>query len=318
MPTTYLVLDIETIPDPSMWRPEPQAAKREPKRIRLKDSQPPTKNDLAFLSAVMKAMEGVEPIHPKDLEKAQDIATRGENEKALAAIEEKIAPEISSDSMPPLYACRPIVLACVWLSDDLKPKRVGTLKIDPSGNLDEEERKMLSEWTEFMSTTKPTIVTWFGRGFDLPVIQARSFKYGIQNTWYYDDRDYRYRFSEERHVDLCDVLSDYGATKNMKLGGYARMCGMPGKHGVDGSMVAGMFSQGKYEQITNYCLTDALQTAFVFQRWRLTKGRTTPENYRAAAGALLEATTATEELREFRDLIDDKMLLLQGEGTEKT
>ena len=53
-------------------------------------------------------------------------------------------------------------------------------------------------------------------------------------------KGYRYRFSEEGHLDLCDVISDHGAAKMTSLDGASRTIGLPGKDGVDGSQVEGL------------------------------------------------------------------------------
>ena len=88
--------------------------------------------------------------------------------------------------------------------------------------------------------------------------------------FYYQDHDYRYRYSEAGHLDLADMLTDYGASRSTGgLDAMARLIGLPGKVGVDGSQVEGLYNAGQLELIKNYCLSDVAQTAFLFLRFRL-------------------------------------------------
>ena len=132
---------------------------------------------------------------------------------------------------------------------------------------------MLGDFAEFMASRQPHLVTWNGRGFDLPVLTLRSLRHGLSWPWYYQERDYRYRYSEQGHLDLCDFLSDHGAARMTSLDGAARLIGLPGKDGVDGSQVEGLFHAGQIEALRRYCLHDVTQTAFLFLRYRLLVGQ---------------------------------------------
>jgi predicted PolB exonuclease-like 3'-5' exonuclease len=115
----------------------------------------------------------------------------------------------------------------------------------------------------------------------------------VQFPAYYAGRsggpDYRYRFSDEGHMDLADVLTDYGASRMPSLTALAQLVGMPGKMDVDGSQVESMFAHGRYTEIRDYCLHDVVQTAFVFLRTELLRGRLTQDQYRARAQSLWTA-----------------------------
>ncbi|HEY0711968.1 MAG TPA: 3'-5' exonuclease [Polyangia bacterium] len=168
---------------------------------------------------------------------------------------------------PPLYACRPIVIGVMWLNEDLTLKRLGTI------GEGKDEVGMLGDFAEFMDSRRPQLITWNGRGFDLPVLLLRSLAHGITWPWYYREKDYRYRYSEGGHLDLCDFLSDHGAARMTSLDGAARLIGLPGKEGVDGSQVEGLFRAGQLDALRRYCLSDVTQTAFVFLRSRLLVGQ---------------------------------------------
>jgi predicted PolB exonuclease-like 3'-5' exonuclease len=205
---------------------------------------------------------------------------------------------------PPLYACRPVVIGALWLDETLACKRIGTF------GEGKDEAGMLADFADFMTTRKPHLVTWNGRGFDLPVLALRALRHGLSFPWYYRDRDYRYRFSEEGHLDLCDFLADHGAAKMTSLDGAARLVGLAGKDGVDGSQVEGLYHAGQLDSLRAYCLSDVAQTAFVFLRARLLVGALDRAAYRQAATDLLAACAADPRLQRLAASADRDRLLL--------
>ena len=205
---------------------------------------------------------------------------------------------------PPLYACRPVVLGVMWLDADLSCKRIGTF------GEGKDEVGMMSDFADFMTKWKPHLVTWNGRSFDLPVLALRALRHGLPFGWYYRGIGYRYRFSEEGHLDLCDVLADHGAAKMTSLDGAARVIGLPGKDGVDGSQVEGLFNAGQIEALRRYCLSDVAQTAFVLLRYRLIAGDLDRDGYRKAATGLLAALEADGRFLRLLDGTDRRRLLL--------
>jgi predicted PolB exonuclease-like 3'-5' exonuclease len=107
--------------------------------------------------------------------------------------------------------------------------------------------------------------------------------------WYYRERNVRARYSEDGHLDLCDWLADHGATRAGSLDALAHLIGLPGKVGVDGSQVAGLYEAGQLDAIERYCLSDVAQTALLLVRFRLLQGELSPDRYRTTATALLDA-----------------------------
>jgi predicted PolB exonuclease-like 3'-5' exonuclease len=149
-----------------------------------------------------------------------------------------------------------------------------------------QERNIIREFGAVMETNPATLVTWNGRGFDLPVLSMRALRWGVPWGWYYDDRDVRYRYSDSGHVDLMDFLSDFGGSRQMKLDDAARLIGLPGKaasDGFDGSQVAELVAKGQNRgnraKVARYCLQDVLQTALIFLRTRYHLGILDAEGY---------------------------------------
>jgi len=216
---------------------------------------------------------------------------------------------------PPTWAHRIIVVGCLWFGSDYRLRRMGV--IGEGAGTDPDERHILIELSRFVGRAKPVLVTYNGRSFDLPVIALRSLSHGVPLAWYYQERGVRYRYSEEGHIDLCDWLADHGATRSGKLDAVARLIGLPGKVGVDGSQVEGLFQAGQLAKIQQYCLADVVQTAFLLLRFRLLQGVLAPRAYTEAAGALLEALRSQPRVAEVVAQIDHAQLLACADPTAR-
>ena len=98
-----------------------------------------------------------------------------------------------------------------------------------------------------------------------------------------------------RHALLVGPNSGYGTDNRCLLDAIARLCGFPGKLGMDGSQVAAAFSRGEIDAIRNYCETDVANTYLLFQRFQLIRGAIDSAEYEkemAVLRAFLEAQSA--------------------------
>ena len=162
---------------------------------------------------------------------------------------------------------------------------------------DYSEEGIVCEFWRRVEIFPGTLVSFNGRAFDLPVLEMQALRYGCQAPRYFNEKyGHRYRYSEERHYDLFDFLSNVGVHRIR--GGFnllARLIGLPGKTWVDGSMIQGLWEAGQLSMIHTYCRQDVIQTYGLFLRIELMRGRLTPEAYQAAWDA---ATPFREELCE--------------------
>lgn len=189
-------------------------------------------------------------------------------------------------AFPPTWAHRIIVIGGLWLDHRYRLQRFDVIRTAGDDD-DRRERVLLAAFSEAVGATRPVIVTYNGRAFDLPVIALRSLCHAVPLAWYYRDRDVRYRYSEGGHLDLCDWLADHGAVRAGKLDAITRLVGLPGKSGMDGSQVEGMYRAGELAAIERYCLADVAQTALVFLRFRVLQGQLSVEDYRERVSELL-------------------------------
>lgn len=234
---------------------------------------------------------------------------------------------VPMDPFPPPFAWHPIVIGFALLEHvwggpagqdgEFKVLKLGTIEASPDATLAERERHVLQRFAAPFAKGTPTIVTWNGRRFDLPVLMLRSMRAGIPCGWYYGSRDTRYRFSEDGHCDLADAMADYGAAASLGLDGMAKLIGLPGKYGdIDGAGVEAAFAAGRHADIATYCLSDAVQTAFLWLRWRHLKGDLNAEEYRTSARGLLDACAAEPRLADFVGRVDRRVLLLEEPAEE--
>ena len=208
---------------------------------------------------------------------------------------------------PPTYAHRVIVIGCLWLDRSYRLKRFGLLGEGASDP--EDERALLEDFSSFVGQHRPALVTYNGRTFDMPVLALRSLHWAIAMPWYYRDPEVRHRYTDRGHIDLCDWLNDHGATRSSSLDAMARLIGLPGKVGIDGSQIEGLFRDGLLARIQEYCLSDVAQTALLFLRFRLLQGALDRDGYRAAAEALVGRLGEDGRVADLlRDIDRDRLL----------
>lgn len=224
---------------------------------------------------------------------------------------------IEQDTVPPPYACRVVSISYVDVCFDPthSPKRwfdrcYTDCRWDPTGSherADMLEYGLLKTFNEAMTAASPNVnlVTWNGRGFDLPVLMMRSLRHRLACGWYYGNREMRYRFSPEGHCDLMDFLSDYGSARFMKLGDVARSIGLPGKTDMFGDKVSVLYAEAcanreKSEELqaktARYCLQDSLQTALIWLRTRHFFGKFDVDTHNAVLATFRESKTVTDAI----------------------
>ena len=127
-------------------------------------------------------------------------------------------------------------------------------------------------WRGWEAYRRPTLVSFNGRTFDLPLLELAAFRYGLSLPGWFDSSGKTYeqprnRYNAEAHLDLHDVLTNFGASRfNGGLNLVANLLGKPGKMDVQGYMVQDLWNEGKLAQINDYCRCDVLDTYFVFLR----------------------------------------------------
>lgn len=134
-------------------------------------------------------------------------------------------------------------------------------------------------WRGWDAYRRPTLVSFNGRTFDLPLLELAAFRYGLSlPAWFasagktYDQP--RNRYNTESHLDLHDILTNFGAARfSGGLNLAANLLGKPGKMDVQGHMVQDLWNAGRLAEIADYCRCDVLDTYFVFLRTMVLLGQ---------------------------------------------
>jgi predicted PolB exonuclease-like 3'-5' exonuclease len=118
-----------------------------------------------------------------------------------------------------------------------------------------------------------SLVTFHGKGFDLPVLELRSLKHAVPTpAWFAGSRR-----GGGGHYDLRELLAGQATAAPLDL--YAKLVGLPGKGEVAGEDVAVLYANGDLDRIAAYCMTDVVQTYLLFLRQQLVEGALTPDGY---------------------------------------
>ena len=117
------------------------------------------------------------------------------------------------------------------------------------------------------------IVTFNGRGFDVPFMYLRSALLNVpisKKNWL------GYRYAVEPHCDLAEQFTFYsvggqgGAARRFNLDFYCKAFGIesPKSHGVTGMDVNDLMAAGRHREIAEYCLRDVRATVELYKIWK--------------------------------------------------
>lgn len=232
-----------------------------------------------------------------DVENARRIHDlEGLSDKHVADIMFQKQREQSGSEFLRHHLHRVVAIAVVLRSGD-------RFKVWSLGDVDADEKELIQRFFDGIERYSPTLVSWNGGGFDLPVLHYRSLLHGLAAPRYWetgeDETSFRYnnylnRF-HYRHTDLMDVLSGYQARASARLDDLATLMGFPGKLGMDGSKVWDCYRDGDLRSIRNYCETDALNTYLLYLRFELIRGRLTPSGYESECDRVREELSNADQ-----------------------
>ncbi|MDX8409361.1 MAG: 3'-5' exonuclease [Mariprofundales bacterium] len=132
------------------------------------------------------------------------------------------------------------------------------------------EAELLQGFFQLIESRAPQLVSYNGRGFDVPVLKYRAMVHGIRCPRWFQEGDrynnYDARYSERYHLDLLEAFSDHGASARCSLHEVASTFDLPGKLGTSGGDVRALFEAGEVPAIRNYCETDVCATLLLMLR----------------------------------------------------
>lgn len=187
---------------------------------------------------------------------------------------------VTGNDFLPLHLHRVVAISCALRDRD-------SFRVWSLGEPGEPEAQLIQRFFDGIERYTPQLVSWNGGGFDLPVLHYRGLVHGIVARRYWDlgedDRDFKWnnyisRY-HMRHLDLMDLLALYQPKNNAPLDAMAKLCGFPGKLGMDGSAVYGAYKEGKLEDIRRYCETDVMNTYLLYCRFQKMRGGLLEKEY---------------------------------------
>ena len=188
--------------------------------------------------------------------------------------------EKTGNDFLPLHVHRVVAISCALRDRD-------SFKVWTLGTPEDNEATLIQRFFDGVEKYTPQLVSWNGGGFDLPVLHYRALVNGIiaPRYWELGEEDREFKWNNyisryhTRHLDLMDLLALYQPRANAPLDALAKLCGFPGKLGMDGSKVWQAFQDGEIVAIRNYCETDVVNTYLMFQRFQLMRGHATHDQY---------------------------------------
>ena len=197
--------------------------------------------------------------------------------KAMFTLQRQVAG--GSDFLP-LEQHRVVAISCVLRSRD-------GLRVWSLGEPASPEAELVERFFDGIERFSPDLISWNGGGFDLPVLNYRALKIGIQAPRYWEtgEEDTSFRYNNYlsryhwRHMDLMDVLSGFQPRARASLEDIAGLLGFPGKLGFSGAKVWDAYLGGDIVGIRRYCETDVLNTYLIYLRFQMMRGRLTRERH---------------------------------------
>ncbi len=216
--------------------------------------------------------------------------------EAVERYRRQLLEETGKDVLPSTFVL-PISVAIAKVAADYRLLELTVLDA-PAFRPQEIVRRFWQGWLHY---ERPTLVTFNGRGYDMPVMELAAFRYGLSvPAWFnVDSKSFeqsRNRYNTDAHMDLQDLMSNFGACRmSGGLNLLANLIYKPGKSGIDGSQVQDMYYQGHVDQINDYCRCDVLDTYFVFLRTRVLLGKMTLQDEQVLTDMTREMLTEQAE-----------------------
>lgn len=119
---------------------------------------------------------------------------------------------------------------------------------------------------QHLGQPNPQLVTFNGRGFDLPVLIHRAIKHHVtEGRELLLKAALESRYRPLRHLDLLDAVTFCGATGRWPMAAYAVGYGWRSpKQEMQGALVGPAVHEGRIIDVVRYCVGDVLATAHVY------------------------------------------------------
>lgn len=219
------------------------------------------------------------------------------DDRALSILACEAQKQSSGSSFLPVLYHKVVCISAVLLENG-KFVKVNTIE-------GKDEHEIIANFLGFIENHSPRLVSYNGRGFDLPMLMIRAMKYNLQAPRYFNTNDkwcnYRSRYDGAWALDLLDHISDFRAVSGLKLDTLCAMLGMPGKYDVHGDQVLELYYAGELEKIKEYCESDTLNTYWLFLKYELLRGKISYEQYFAGLEDMSEFIASNKAQMSYKE-----------------
>nr|CAA6800170.1 MAG: 3'-5' exonuclease [uncultured Thiotrichaceae bacterium] len=154
---------------------------------------------------------------------------------------------------------------------------ISVVLVDESGNVQMEtikadlEADILNTFFDIVEHYKPTLVAWNGEHFASEIINYRTVKQALQLSPHYENK--------ENHFDLNEALMS--SSEKTSLTEIATLLGFDGEEGKDDRAVWESYLSEEFDQLDEYCESNAINTYQIYLRYQLTHGAIDEKAYNA-------------------------------------
>ena len=189
----------------------------------------------------------------------------GYDHQFVVALDIETIPRESANiegTFPPITEHLPVVASLV--SADWQPD--GSTAFGVTSIVSDGDEAMFIARVEAALPRSGTLVTFNGRGFDLPVLAMTalaSCSFACPNLSALARAP---RFGGD-HADLADLIGNFGGARGASLKSMCERLGIPIKTQGHGSSVAELWAAGERDAIVRYCEEDTLASLIAFKVW---------------------------------------------------
>jgi len=158
-------------------------------------------------------------------------------------------------------------VCCVgWAWNDASPQSLHL--VDNEGNLLRSVNALIEAQRPKVDAFHQTqIIGHYVADFDIRFLWQRAFVLGVKMpAWFPRD-------PKPWSKEVFDTMHAWaGAKGSISLDNLCKALGIEGKTGVDGSMVAGMWADGKHKEVGEYCIEDVERVRNVHRKMQIALG----------------------------------------------
>ena len=151
------------------------------------------------------------------------------------------------------------------------------------GEADTTEAGLIRHFLDAVARHRPTLVSWNGRGYELPVLRCRALRHCLASDPGQRGGDPGVAFGRP-HVALRDELSGERDHGGVGLDALARLLGLPGQRDQPAERAWQAHLEGRIDDLRQDCAATATSIYLVHLRCELLRGRLTRDEHDRECG----------------------------------